>query len=223
MMRRTTIFALLFIQLIFSEYVLANHHVGVFCATDEKIPKLYKDVAFELGKSLAQSGHNLITGGANSGLMNAVVNGFISEGDARCTHAVIPSVFQNYNVHHPEIPESNLLWTDTIHQRLQAFDKQCDTMVILPGGFGTLHELMDFLVPKQWGLTDKKIIILNVDHYWDYLLLQFETMVQKMALKENHLDLFIIVTNVKECLDAINTQQNATQNGGLEDRYWEVK
>lgn len=222
-MRWTTLIALLFIQLTFFDHVLANHHVGVFCGTDEKIPKFYKDLAFELGTSLAQSGHDLITGGGNSGLMNAVINGFTSEGNTRSTYAVIPSVFKNYNVHHPEIPESNLLWTDTIHERLQAFDKQCDTIVILPGGFGTLHELMDFLVPKQWGLTDKKIIILNANHYWDYLLLQFETMVEKMAVKKNHLDLFIVVTNVKECLDTINSQKDAIQNGSLEDRYWEVK
>jgi hypothetical protein len=53
--------------------------------------------------------------------------------------------------------------------------------------------------------------------------LQFETMVEKMAVKKNHLDLFIVVTNVKECLDTINSQKDASQNGGLEDRYWEVK
>ena len=214
-------FIILAFQFTFMGCLSANHHVGVFCGTDEKIPEFYKNVAFELGEKLAQSGHNLITGGGNTGLMNAVVNGFVSKGDASCTHAVVPSVFKSYNVHHLDIPESNLLWTNTIHERLQAFDKQCDTMVILPGGFGTLHELMDFLVPKQWGLTDKKIIILNADHYWDYLLLQFETMVEKMALKKSHLDLFIVVTNAKECLEAIEKQQNTTQNNGLDDRYWD--
>ena len=119
---------------------------------------------------------------------------------------VIPSLFKNYNVHHPKIPELNLVWTETIHQRLQAFNERCDTLVVLPGGFGTLHELMDFIVPKQWGLTDKKIILLNSDHYWDHLLLQFKTMVEKNALKQRQLDLLVVVTNVQSAWKRFTTK-----------------
>lgn len=202
---------------------LSNHQVGVFCGTDEAIPALYKDLAFELGKSLALAGHGLVTGGGNTGLMGAVVNGFIAEGKALHTRAVIPALFKPYNAHHQKIPENNLVWTDTIHQRLQTFNETCDTLVILPGGFGTLHELMDFLVPKQWGLVNKPIVLVNADHYWDHLLAQFKVMVEKNALKQKHLELLIVTTSVEECIQAIQNQDTALKHEGLNDRYWEKK
>ena len=201
---------------------ISAHHVGVFCGTDEAIPDSYKKEAFELGQALAQAGYGLTTGGANTGLMNAVINGFASEGNEGHTHAVIPAIFKSLNVHHPKIPEENLTWTETIYQRLQTFSNTCDTMVVLPGGFGTLHELMDFMVPKQWGLTNKNIILINSDHYWDHLLLQFRTMVENHALKQKHLDLLVVANSIEDCIKAIQ-EENPSANDGLSDRYWEKK
>jgi len=207
--------------MVFSLFGNPIHHVGVFCATDEQVPDIYKDEAYKLGSALYQAGHGLVTGGGNSGLMNAVVNGFAVHADTQHLRGVIPSVFKDYNVHHLKIPEGNLVWTDNIHQRLQTFHDRCETMVILPGGFGTLHELMDFIVPKQWGLHAKKIILLNIDHYWDYQLLQFKVMVEKNALKQKHLDLLYVVTSVEDCMEAIKT--GCVAHDGLTDRYWEKK
>lgn len=198
----------------------SKHMVGVFCGSDEAIPDLYKEQALELGSALAKSGHGLITGGANTGLMSAVVNGFTKKADPLHSKGVIPAIFKNYNVRHPKIPECNLVWTDTIHERLQVFQEKCDAMVILPGGFGTLHELMDFMVPKQWGLMEKKIILLNTDHYWDHLLEQFKVMVEKKALKQKHLDLLVVVTSIEECIKAIQNK-GVSDHQGLNDRYWE--
>lgn len=198
-----------------------SSYVGVFCATDEAVPDLYKTVAFELGRSIARSNHGLITGAANTGLMNAAINGFVSEADPNHTKGILPSIFKSYEVHHLSIPEHNLIWTDTIHQRLQSFQDHCSVMVILPGGFGTLHELMDFMVPNQWGLTKKKIILLNVDHYWDNLLLLFENMIQKKALKQKHVDLLVVVDNVEDCMKAILSEEALHSHEGLKDRYWE--
>lgn len=207
----------------FDIYILRKQtHVGVFCATDEQIPDLYKNLAHELGQALYENGFSLITGGGNSGLMNAVVNGFVPSEKTNRVGAFIPSVFKSYNVHHPKIPEANLVWTDTIHERLQGFHDHCDAVVVLPGGIGTLQEFLDFVVPKQWGLHDKKIILFNCDHYWDYQLLQFQVMVEKNALKQKHLDLFTVVTTTDECIRALQSHPSNT-NEGLNDRYWETK
>lgn len=210
----------LFIVLCFNA-LQSTHHVGVFCATNEEIPSLYKKEAFELGQSLAQSGFALVTGGGNTGLMNAVMNGFSSATDPVQMHAFIPSIFKTLNVHHLKIPQSNLIWTDTLHQRLQGFHDVCDTIVVLPGGFGTLHELMDFIVPKQWGLTQTTILLLNIDHYWDHQLLQFKTMVEKNMLKQKHLDLLKVVGSVEECMEALTNQAVLPAHAGLSERYWE--
>ncbi len=194
--------------------------IGVFCATDEQVPEAYKKEAHELGRKLAESDFGLMTGGGNTGLMNAVMNGFDSYRGSTHLRGVIPSVFKLLNVHHLKIPEANLVWTDTIYQRLQTFHDHCDTMVVLPGGFGTLHELMDFIVPKQWGLHQKKIILLNLDHFWDYQILQFQTMVEKKALKQKHLDLLTVVTSVDACIQALLAEEKSA-HAGLQERYWE--
>jgi len=192
--------------IVFSVFASSTHHVGVFCAADDQVPKLYKDQAAELGLALYEAGFGLVTGGCNSGLMNAVVNGYASQETTEHLRAYIPALFRTCNVHHPKIPEENLVWTDTIHQQLQGFQDSCETMVVLPGGFGTLHELMGFIVPKQWGLTEKKIILFNMDNYWDHQLLQFKVMVNKNALKQKHLDLLTVVTTVDECILAIKSR-----------------
>jgi uncharacterized protein (TIGR00730 family) len=194
--------------------------VGVFCATDEGSPELYKEKAFELGASLAEAGCSLMTGAGNSGLMNAVVNGFAKNGDLDKLTGALPLIFKSYNVHHPKIPEQNLIWTETIHHRLQNFHDRCDVMVVLPGGFGTLHELLDFIVPRQWGMHDKPIILFNVDNYWDHQILQFQKMVEKKILKQKHLDLLTVVTNVEDCIRAIH-EKDSRDHQGLNDRYWE--
>ena len=193
-------------------------YVGVFCATDEQIPELYKNQAFELGKSLYKAGYGLVTGGANTGLMNAVINGFSLDGDCQYLKGVIPDLFKEHNVHHFKIPEKNLIWTENIYQRLQDFQNICHVMIVLPGGIGTLHELLDFMVPKQWGLTNKKIILFNTDNYWDYQLLQFKIMVERKALKQRHLDLLTVVTNVSECMEVLTIEEVPHQ--GLNDRFW---
>lgn len=211
---------ILMVLMMFSGFANPTHHVGVFCATDEQVPDLYKTQAYELGVALSQAALGLVTGGGNSGLMNAVVNGFTSQEETENLRGIIPAIFKTYNVHHPKIPVANLIWTDNIHQRLQGFHDQCDTMVILPGGFGTLHELMDFIVPKQWGLNQKKIILFNMDNYWDNQLLQFKVMVEKKALKQKHLDLLSVVTTVDECIQLIQAEGTSIHQG-LNDRYWE--
>lgn len=207
-------------SLCFGTEIPQKHYVGVFCATDEQTPDLYKKEAFELGQALAASNLGLVTGGANTGLMNAVMNGFTASGDAAHLFGIIPSIFREFNVHHPKIPESNLIWTDTIYQRFEAFHDKCDLMVVLPGGLGTLHELMDFMVQKQWGLHQKKVILLNTDHYWDYLIMQFKVMVEKNILKQKHLDHLVIVTSIEDCMEIIITEETTTSNEGLSDRYW---
>ncbi|MBN9344437.1 MAG: Rossman fold protein, TIGR00730 family [Caedibacter sp. 38-128] len=196
-----------------------EHYVGVFCSADDKISDRYKEEAWVLGKAISNEGYHLVTGGSCTGLMNAVINGFVFQKNQGKMKGIIPSVFKEYNVHHPQIVKKNLVWTDNLYQRLEIFQNTCDTLIVLPGGFGTLHELMDFLVARQFGITNKKIILLNLDCFWDYLLQQFKVMVVKNVLPQKHLDLLTIVTKVSECIKEI--QMREQQNYGLNYRFWE--
>lgn len=199
-------------------------NVGVFCSADDKIPPKYKETAHKLGDSLYKKGFGIVTGGSNTGLMKEVMDGYLSNKDAIKAYGVLPDFLKKHNIHHKGILEKNITWTDKIHTRLNTFSDICQSFIVLPGGWGTMHELMDLLVHIQLGVIKKKVILLNQDGYWDGLLIQFATMLKDGALKQNHYDLLQVVTSIEGCLKALhseNTDLNAHQ--GLEDRFWEAK
>lgn len=194
--------------------------IAVFCSADDKIPTPFKTLAHELGHHIAQAKWELVTGGSKTGLMKEVVDGYTKEPHHN-VKGVLPKIFKDANVHHPKIKDKNLVWTDTVHTRLATFHDQCDVIIALPGGFGTLHELMDFLVHNQFGLIKKKIILLNVDHYWDGLVQQFQTMLKQSALHQKHLDHLHVATNLDECINLIKTSNSKELMQGFKNRYWE--
>lgn len=195
-------------------------YVGVFCGADNKIPELFKKEAYTLGRAIGQNNYNLVTGASRTGLMNEIMNGFIDQNGAGQIKGIIPSLFKDFDVHHQNLKDDNLIWTDTFHQRLQLFQNQCDVMIVLPGGFGTLHELMDFLVSCQFGQIRSKIILFNMHNFWDFLLHQFIVMVQNKTLIKRHLELIVVVSTVAECMEAVRLNNNAQPN--LADRFWEI-
>lgn len=191
--------------------------VAVFCSADDKISQKYKDEAHALGARLAERDCNLVTGGSKTGLMKEVVDGFLTKGVAEQVTGVLPKVLKELNVHHEEIPI--LHWVDGMHERLKTFHSLAQAIIVLPGGFGTMHELLDFLVSNQFGITSQKIILLNTDGFWDFLLKQFEVMQESNILATKHRNLLQVATSIDHALSLLGTQQ---VTAGLSDKYWET-
>ncbi len=209
-------------------------NVAVFCSADDKVSSEYKQIAHELGAMLAKHQFGLITGGSKTGLMKEVVDGYVlaspvrrkvyrNEVDDRRSnvHGVMLQALADFDVHHPSIPPENLQWVDTIHERFTVFRELADVVVVLPGGFGSLHELLDFLVHKQFGLTEKSIILFNSNGYWNPLLSQFQNMITEQLLTEKALAGLQVVDSVEACMKVIGANENASSKQGLHDRYWE--
>jgi uncharacterized protein (TIGR00730 family) len=202
-------------------------NVAVFCSADDKASSQYKQVAHELGGMLAKHQFGLITGGSKTGLMKEVVDGYVLASPVRSTvfrnnvHGVMLQAFADFDVHHPSIPSENFQWVDTIHERFTVFHELADVIIVLPGGFGTLHELLDFLVHKQFGLIEKSIILFNSNGYWNPLLLQFQNMVTEQLLTEKSLAGLQVVDSTDACVKAIIASEDTTSTQGLHDRYWE--
>ena len=149
--------------------------IFVYCGSSEAIDPPYRQAAKDLGKPIAQNGDKLICGGGSVGLM----------GDcARAVHefggkvvGVIPDSLKG-----PEIAYHNadeLIITDTMRERKQIMDDRADAFVVLPGGFGTLEELAEILVLKILGYTDRPLIIVNPDGFYDPLIELFNHFVEK--------------------------------------------
>lgn len=198
--------------------------VAVFCSADDKACESFKSLAKKLGQKLAEHEFGLVTGGSKTGLMKEVVDGYVSEpAHENNLYGIMPKVLQKYNVHHPLIPTEQLIWVETMHSRLEQFHKLSDIVIILPGGFGTLHELMDFLVAKQFSLHNKPIILINIDGYWDSLLELFQTMQKNNLLAQAHHNIFLVVSDEQECIEKLIENSNLNSENRLDTFYWETK
>lgn len=201
---------------------LATTNVAVFCSADDKVSDGFKEDARWLGSELAKNQFGLVTGGSKTGLMKEVVNGYVGVASSLTNlHGVLPQALASFDVQHPAIPTENLQWVDTIHIRLTAFHERADVIIALPGGFGTLHEILDFLVHKQFGLIQKKIILLNCDGFWNNLINQFQTMIEQNLLTEKALAGLEVFNSVQDCMNALVVEKGTVSEQGLQDRYWE--
>jgi uncharacterized protein (TIGR00730 family) len=201
---------------------VTSEQVAVFCSADNKVSEEFKQLAFQLGAELAQNNFGLVTGGSDTGLMKEVVDGYAKHArDLNKLYGILPEALAPYKVEHPAIPESQLIWTKSMHARLEQFHAYADIIVVLPGGFGTLHEFMDFLVHNQFGLTKKMILILNINGYWDGLITQFEKMREEKLLSASHMNYFSAVDSVEECMGKILCAQLSADMNGLDSLYWE--
>lgn len=198
--------------------------VAVFCSADNKVSEQFKTYAYNLGTLLGNNNFGLVTGGSCTGLMKEVVNGYVSvTSNIKNLYGIMPQVLACYDAHHRAIPNENLIWVDTIHIRLSKFHELSDVIVVLPGGFGTLHEMMDFLIHNQFALSKKPIILINYEGYWNSLLSQFKTMIKEQLLSPQHLASLIIVQSENECMQKLVNNELQYAEQGLNTRYWENK
>jgi uncharacterized protein (TIGR00730 family) len=195
--------------------------VCIYCGANEKIPSAYKDYAYDLGQQLAKNKFGLASGGNNVGLMKSVNDGHANADPDMPRYGIVPEEFRRFGLVHELIPEKNLIWVEDLYFRMRSFYELCDEFIVLPGGFGTLHELMDCLVHNQFGIISKRIFLLNFDKFWDPILDQFKVMVAKKALEQAHLDHLIVVNSTQELLPILQTQDTRKLSQGFDDHHWE--
>lgn len=150
--------------------------------------------ARELGAALAAHGWRLIYGGGLVGLMGAVAEGARAAGGY--TIGIIPEGLLAREKGNIEANE--LLITTTLRECKGLMDARADAFVALPGGFGTLEELVETLTLRQLGYHNKPIIILNLDGYYDPLLAFFDHIVATGYARPEQRESYHIATSVAE-------------------------
>ena len=178
--------------------------VCVYCASSTQIDEKYFRAAEELGTLIARNGLRLITGAGNLGLMNAVQNAALAAGGTAT--GIIPTFMIKEGWHHTGLTE--LIETNTMHERKQMMADLSDGVIALPGGCGTLEELLEIITWKQLGLYLNPIIILNVDGYYDALLAQLERGLQDHFMRPIHANIWRVATTPEEAIELLlNTPQ----------------
>ena len=157
-------------------------NVCVFCASSANIDERYLADARELGNLLAQEGWRCVNGGGAVGLMGAVTDGTLDAGGE--VTGVIPKFMVDNGWCYDRLQD--VIVTADMHQRKQMMSNMADAVIALPGGVGTLEELLETLTWRQLGLVKVPIIILNTLGYYDPLLAMLRHAIDEGFMKPSH-------------------------------------
>jgi len=140
--------------------------VCVYCGSSPGTDPLFVKAARDFGKILAESGVRLVYGGGSIGLMGAVASAVIDHGGAAT--GIIPEFLTTKE--RPRRLAQEQIVTRDMHERKRIMFERADAFVALPGGLGTLEELVEQMTWAQLGRHKKPILVANVNGFWDPLL-----------------------------------------------------
>ncbi|HJY83713.1 MAG TPA: TIGR00730 family Rossman fold protein [Candidatus Binatia bacterium] len=170
----------------------------VYCASSKRAPQLYVDVAAELGKLIARRGHTLVYGGGNIGLMDALAKAALAHGGKVKGVILTDFIDRGYANSGHEMHS-----VDDMRSRKRGLDEFGDAYIALPGGFGTLEEILEVISFKQLGFHHKPIVFINTNGYFDHLLAQFERGFAEAFIHERFRDLYTAVATPQEALEVV--------------------
>ena len=157
--------------------------VCVFCGASSGRRPAYAETARAFGEALALRGSGLVYGGGRVGLMGAVADGAIAAGGEAV--GVIPQELVDRELAHGGLAQLHVV--GSLHERKALMAELSDAFVALPGGFGTLDELMEQLTWSQLGLHAKPVGLLDVDGYWAPLIALARHLTEEGFVREGDL------------------------------------
>ena len=175
-------------------------HICVYCAASNHVSDTYFAAARALGTGLARRGWPLVYGGGSVGLMGAVAEAVQAAGGT--VIGIIPQALLDREVAY--LQASELIVTGTLRERKRLMDERADAFVALPGGFGTLEELLEIMTLRQLAYHDKPITIINIGGYFDALLDQFARIFAEGFAHGRYQDLYTVVGSVEEALELLS-------------------
>lgn len=175
--------------------------VCVYSASSTKIDPVYFTAAETLGRLLADHHIRLINGAGSIGLMRSVADAVLANGGE--VTGVIPHFMVEQGWQHKGLTE--MIEVENMHQRKQKMADLSDAIIALPGGCGTLEELLEIITWKQLGLYLNPIVILNTNGYFDPLLAMLQRAVDENFMREQHGAIWHVASTPQEAIDLIHT------------------
>ncbi len=170
--------------------------VCVYSASSTKIDPVYFRAAEELGRLLAEHRIRLINGAGSIGLMRSMADAVLKNGGE--VTGVIPRFMVEQNWHHTGLTE--LIEVESMHERKRKMADLSDGIIALPGGCGTLEELLEIITWKQLGLYLNPIIIINVNGFFDPLLEMLEKAIEENFMRQQHGDIWKVARTPEEAV-----------------------
>ncbi|XP_008781256.1 cytokinin riboside 5'-monophosphate phosphoribohydrolase LOG3-like [Phoenix dactylifera] len=173
--------------------------VCVFCGSSTGKRDCYQDAAVELGKELVARKVDLVYGGGSIGLMG-LVSGAVHSGGGRVI-GIIPTTLMDKEITGETVGEVKAV--ASMHQRKAEMARHSDAFIALPGGYGTLEELLEVITWAQLGIHKKPVGLLNVDGYYNSLLAFIDKAVDDGFIQPFQRHIIVSAPNVKDLVQKL--------------------
>ncbi len=177
----------------------------VYCSSSDRLDPKYAAAAEALGRELVTRGWGLVYGGGKTGLMGAVARGTKSAGGR--VVGVIPEFMKARELAFDEADE--LVTVITMRERKLLMETRADAFVTLPGGWGTLEEIMEILTLRQLDVVKKPCVFYNQDGFYDDLIRLFGKMLAEKFFKPSNMDLFRVANSIPAVFEQIELARAA--------------
>jgi uncharacterized protein (TIGR00730 family) len=178
--------------------------ICVFCSSSSKIDEVYFKATLELADLCIHHKIHVLYGGGAFGLMGALADRMIKKKGK--ISGIIPNFMLDLKWGHGDISE--MIVVEDLRERKKRMIDNVDAVVALPGGVGTLEELLEVITLRQLGRFTKPIIIVNTHGFYDPLFRIFDQMIEKQFMRDIHRQLWITIDRPADLFYAIKNVQD---------------
>lgn len=176
--------------------------ICVFGASSDRLEATFTETAYKLGAMMAQHGWECVNGAGSEGLMRAVSDGVL-DGGGRVT-GVIPQFMVDKGWEYDRLTQ--LIVTPDMHTRKEKMVQLADAFIVLPGGCGTLEEVMEIYTWRQLGIINKPIILLSTVGFYKPLVEMIDRCGTLGFMKHSHTRLWTVARTPKDALDKLERE-----------------
>ena len=177
--------------------------ICVYSSSSDAVSNGFFTAARELGVLIGERKYTMIFGAGKIGLMGHLAKTVHEHGGK--VIGVIPQYLNQFGITYKDSDE--LIVTADMRERKAVMEKQADAFIALPGGFGTLEEILEVITLKQLQLHRKPIVFINTLNFYDYLIRQFEHLFEESFSKRLHQKLYTVVPDAAQAMEYIETYQ----------------
>jgi uncharacterized protein (TIGR00730 family) len=186
---------------IFSLFEIFIMRVCIFCASSAKVADVYFDQTKQVAEELVRANATVIYGGGSVGLMGCLADTVLSLNGQ--VIGILPRFMDKVEWGHKGL--SKMVLVKDMRERKKILIEDVDAVIALPGGCGTLEELMEVFTLKRLGKFTKPIVVLNTNGFYAHLEMMIERMIAEHFMRPEHRQIWQLVTTPQEIIPAINS------------------
>ena len=189
--------------------------ICVYCSSSDAVNQYFFDFTEDLGRAIAENNYGLVYGGAKIGLMGTIASSVKKNNGT--VIGVIPESLHKKGLSFEQADK--LIVTQDLRERKQVMEEYAHAFIGLPGGFGTLEEILEILTLKQLKYHNKAVVFLNFKNFFDSMIELFNHIYSEKFAKEDYKKLYYFTDSIKHALEYIEKYKPVT----LKDKWFKLK